>query len=158
MPNPYAAGQPWRLPAPEPYRGPDPCPGCAGQKISGEQVMLTPGRRTLLIDCLCTLCQGCGSSQHLNPDDDPDNSSDNSPDDDPDNSPDNSPDDDPDDDPDNSPDDDPDDSPDGKLCCGGRGWFPATAWSTRDPNLAVTLRVPCGCSEQLLVQAEAGHR
>lgn len=143
-PNPHTAGQPWQLPAPEPYRGPDPCPGCAGQKISGEQVTLTPGRRTLLIDVLCSLCHGCGSSQHLNcrPADhgnfDPDNSPDNSPDDDP--------------------DDDPDNSLEAKPCCGGRGWFPATAWSTRNPNLAVTLRVPCGCSEKLLLPVEEDPR
>lgn len=115
-PNPHTAGQPWQLPAPEPYRGPDPCPACAGRKISGEQVTLTPGRRTLLIDFLCPLCHGCGSSQHLN-----------------------------------CQRADHGNHRDENSCCGGRGWFPATAWSTRDPNLAATLRVPCGCSEKLLV-------
>jgi hypothetical protein len=122
------------LPAPAPYSGPDRCGSCLGAGVTGArhelplpQVnlggVLDPEVTVLVVDEICDECQGCGR--------DPDHHD---------------------------------------TCtaaqhiewqpvdytfveepcalCSGRGWFPVRR---RNDQQAAVLRVPCGCTEHLLV-------
>ena len=113
------------LPPPEPYEGPVRCPGCVGQKISGERFVFdqtsTP---RLIVDQLCPVCKGCGRGEHdqCQPSDHADVPED----------------------------DDSLDGVDEQVCpfCRGRRWWVCLGFTTEQ---ICHLRVPCDCAKDLLI-------
>jgi hypothetical protein len=131
------------LPLHAPYTGPARCPTCTGTGVlAGATIDLAPGDATNTIVChiFCPRCSGCGrarhthclTGQHAQPEAiglDPAAW----------------------DDDDEDPDEDPDDA---EQCysCHDRRWWPMQAF---DENTIYDVRVPCGCSTDLLVPAPA---
>lgn len=130
------------LPLPDPITD-QPCPACAGTRVTGDlyQAPSDPGRPILLVDALCPTCGGCGRAEHVGclPSEhaDPDEFGDSA-----------------------TLDDDFDDFDEGDpdadgYChsCRGRRWWACWAFPPDGGPDAegMHLRMPCGCSEPLLV-------
>ncbi|KLL11561.1 hypothetical protein [Protofrankia coriariae] len=113
------------LPAPT-FTGP-PCPSCKGKGVTDLRYEWTTERAVLMVDVLCDDCTGCGSADHQGCDTARHAEQDQ----------------------DDYPDDDTNEEP-GCPSCDGRGWHPLQGF-TEDTML--TLRMPCGCTEEQLVPA-----
>jgi hypothetical protein len=118
----------------DPYTGPEPCPACAGAKVSGTRYRWAGDGPALIVDEVCDECGGCGRAQHtacgrLEHSDRDDWYYDED-----------------DDDSDGEWDDH------GGPCpsCQGVRWWPAQGF---DAERVTYLRMPCGCAEALMVPA-----
>lgn len=124
------------LPLPEPVSGTDACPACSGSGFDGTAVEMGEPEANQVLVCpvFCPRCHGCGRRKHRecspHQHDDPEEFG-----------------------------FDPYDEReaygeehDGDECysCGGRRWWVMQAFDTEN---VYAVRVPCGCSEQLLVVA-----
>ena len=104
----------------------NPCSHCKGSGITGEQYshMSSTEYPPLLVDVLCSECDGCGHASHDDCAPNPHGS-----------------------DADSIIEDE-DWEENACLSCGGIGWNPVHAFpSELEPEEMVTLRVPCGCTE-----------
>lgn len=120
-----------------------PCPACQGSGVTGERYTMPAGQYTLALDVLCPSCGGCGNGDANHPGCEASWHASNEPDDyDP-----------------YDPDDEDEDSPDtGAAACfscqSGRGWWPMQGFAGEgDDTVMYLLRVPCGCSQDRLVEA-----
>ncbi|MEV7264000.1 hypothetical protein AB0N38_10655 [Micromonospora aurantiaca] len=121
-----------RLPAPERYDGPDPCRRCAGARVlDGRTAQMSTDAAVLVVDVICPDCDGCGRATHDGCREDEHGTWDH----------------------DYYPDDD---TPAGEVnrCpfCAGRRWIGVLAWGA---HTTYTLRMPCGCATDLLVEVAA---
>jgi hypothetical protein len=129
-----------KLPLPAPYTGPGVCRTCTGTGVRDWAAEMGPDDATSVLVCpvFCGTCHGCGRAEHdgcrNDQHDDPEELG-------------LYPIDEPWDD-----DEDEDDQGDVKACpsCRGRRWWAMQAFDKRN---VYWVRVPCGCSEPLLVPA-----
>jgi hypothetical protein len=139
-----------RLPPPEPYTGPDPCPACGGDGVTGQRYEFDPSPRAdtpvLVVDVFCPACLGCGQAGHATcqPDQHADSYRDDF---------------DRDEDYDDEDDyhHDTDNNAPVSVCpsCRGRRWWCCQGFGG-DPvgEVMHELRVACGCATELLVNAD----
>lgn len=121
------------LPAPAPYQGPERCPRCVGAKVTGERYQW-PGESgtPFVVDVICPECLGCGRAEHIGcvPLEHGEYDAD---------------------DPYWDDEDDEGYADDACPSCHGRTWWACQGFTD---NEVYYLRMPCGCAESLMVEAE----
>lgn len=122
-----------KLPPPDPYIGPARCPSCVGARFTDASYEMASGDVVLVVQVFCPTCGGCGRAEHdgCQPQehDDPEERGF---------------------DPADEFDDEDDEPATACFSCHGRGWWTCQGFNESE---VLTLRMPCGCAEKLLVPA-----
>lgn len=123
-----------------------PCPACQGSGVTGVRYDMPSGPYVLVVDVICPSCGGCGNGGFGHPGCQPGWHAGDGDDADPWNGV-------------GDDDEDPGDE-DGPACfsCGsGRGWWPVQGFTGEGDDAQMhILRMPCGCSQDRLVEATDG--